>query len=234
MANLPSQHPHLALHLADRAFTPLITSSRTRPQLDALTSLSHSALSAHESALRLGLGSPQRIMVEHADGGPVLLQSFLRADAHPHAASSTTNTNTTATVTANPSSTSSARATTANGEPSADDPNEAPSPVSPSAEASAVERRLQQLQLHGSSSVALDDAGATTPTLETGEEDANTPPMLVGLVVAPSADEARDARRAAARIERVGREIQARWAEAQLAPDEQGGGSAAAAGGAGD
>ncbi|KAI0838669.1 hypothetical protein F5Y06DRAFT_41383 [Hypoxylon sp. FL0890] len=232
MANLPSQHPHLSLHLTDRALTPLITSSRTQPQLEALTSLSHGALSAHESALRLGLGSPQRIMVEHADGGPVVLQSFLRADTHP--ATSTTNT----TATANPSSSSSTTAgggaTTANGQPSADEHNEPPSPVSPTAEASAVERRLQQLQLQGSNSVALDDPGATSPTLEPEEEDANAPPMFVGLVVAPSADEARDARRAAARLERVGREIQARWAEAQQGQDEEGGGSGTAAGDAGD
>ncbi|KAI0144046.1 hypothetical protein F4776DRAFT_454907 [Hypoxylon sp. NC0597] len=241
MANLPSQHPHLSLHLTDRALTPLITSSRTRPQLDALTSLSHGALNAHESALRLSLGSPQRIMVEHADGGPVLLQSFLRADAPAHPHISNTNTNTTATATANPSSSSSATAggaTTANGQPSAEH-SEAASPVSPSTEASptsAVERRLQQLQLHGSNSVALDEPGATTPTLDVGEEDANAPPMLVGLVVAPGADEARDARRAAARLERVGREIQARWAEAQMGPDgegeREGGGSGT--GGAGD
>ncbi|KAI1418624.1 hypothetical protein F5Y13DRAFT_3546 [Hypoxylon sp. FL1857] len=247
MANLPSQHPHLSLHLTDRALTPLITSSRTRPQLDALTTLSHGALSAHESALRLGLGSPQRIMVEHPDGGPVLLQSFLRADTHPATSATNTNTNTNTTATANPSSSSSStaagatgNATTANGQPSSE-PTEATSPLSPSASASptsAVERRLQQLQLHGSNSLALDDpTGATTPTLEAGEEegeDANTPPMFVGLVVAPSADEARDARRAAARLERVGREIQARWAEAQLVQDEDGGGSAAAAGDAGD
>ncbi|OTA84646.1 hypothetical protein M434DRAFT_400394 [Hypoxylon sp. CO27-5] len=236
MANLPSQHPHLSLHLTDRALTPLITSSRTRPQLDALTSLSHGALSAHESALRLGLGSPQRIMVEHPDNGPVLLQSFLRADAPAHP---TTTTNTTATATANPSSPSSSATAAANGhQPSSSDPNEPPSPISPSTEASptsAVERRLQQLQLHGSNSVALDDTDATSPTLDIGEEeDANAPPMLVGLVVAPSADEARDARRAAARLERVGREIQARWAEAQIGPDEDGEGSGTGSGEAGD
>lgn len=241
MANLPSQHPHLSLHLTDRALTPLITSSRTRPQLDALTSLSHGALSAHESALRLGLGSPQRIMVEHPDGGPVVLQSFLRADspaAHPHSSDTNTNTSTSSTATATAAANPSSATATANGQP-ADDPNEAASPDSPSTETSptsAVERRLQQLQLQGSNSVAFDEPGATTPTLETSEEDANAPPMLVGLVVAPSADEVRDARRAAARLERVGREIQARWAEAQMAPDgeEGGGGSGTGAGDAGD
>lgn len=41
-----------------------------------------------------------------------------------------------------------------------------------------------------------------------GEEPA---PMLVGVVVAGSADEAREARRAAGRLERVGREFQKEW-----------------------
>ncbi|KAI1107171.1 hypothetical protein F4804DRAFT_329689 [Jackrogersella minutella] len=188
MANLPSQHPHLSLHLTDRALTPLITSARTQPQLEALTSLSHGALSAHESALRLGLGSPQRIVVEHADGGPILLQSFLRADAAPPRPST-------------------------NGQPSAA-PSELASPSSPTS--TAAERRLQQLQL----------GGAATPTLAeepdgSGEADANNaPPMFVGLVVAPGSDDARDARRAAARLERVGREIQARWVDAQTAAQE--------------
>jgi hypothetical protein len=39
--------------------------------------------------------------------------------------------------------------------------------------------------------------------------------MLVGLVVAPSADEALEARRLAARLERVGKQVQMRWAEVQ-------------------
>ncbi|KAI1380915.1 hypothetical protein F4677DRAFT_405122 [Hypoxylon crocopeplum] len=220
MANLPSQHPRLSLHLTDRALTPLITSSRTGPQLDALTSLSHTALSAHESAQRLGLGLPQRLIVEHADAGPVLLQSFLRAPAPSRPSTSTTTANGQA------ADNDGSRTRTGNGEVA--------TPVEPEASpTSTLEQRLQQLQLlrGGSISSALDDAGAgaTSPTLDAAEaEDANAPPMLVGIVVAPSADEARDARRAAARLERVGREVQARWAEAQQAQedgDEEGGGA---------
>jgi hypothetical protein len=37
-------------------------------------------------------------------------------------------------------------------------------------------------------------------------------PLLVGVVVAGSADEAREARRASSRLERVGREFQKEWA----------------------
>ncbi|KAI1389742.1 uncharacterized protein F4822DRAFT_428083 [Hypoxylon trugodes] len=213
MANLPSQHPTLSLHLSDRALTPLITSARTRPHLESLTSLSHGALSAHESALRLGLGAPQRVMVEHSGSGPVLLQSFMRAGP----SSTTTNT---ATATANPSSSSSTAAAVApNGQPTNLEDNDDDEPISP-LEVSAVERRLQQLQLQGSSSI-IDE-----PTIAEEEEDVNAPPMLIGIVVAPNADEARDARRAAARLERVGREIQTRWAEAQIAQDGSGSGTA--------
>ncbi|KAI2625920.1 hypothetical protein GGR54DRAFT_637693 [Hypoxylon sp. NC1633] len=218
MANLPSQHPHLSLHLTDRALTPLITSSRSRPQLEALTSLTHAALSAHESALRLGLGSPQRIMVEHADAGPVLLHSFLRAEP----ASSTSRPSSAPTTATTPTPTAAT-----NGRPAADDGTEGDDDATTLVEADAdlavsphttMERRLQQLQLH--SGAADSNPGASTSTLET--EDANAAPMLVGVVASPGPDDARDARRAAARLERVGREVQARWAEVQQAPDARG------------
>ncbi|KAI1758945.1 hypothetical protein GGR53DRAFT_515400 [Hypoxylon sp. FL1150] len=238
MANLPSQYPHLSLHLADRSLTPLITSSRSRPQLDALTSLTHTTLSAHESATRLGLGSPQRIMVEHAGGGPVLLQSYLRASPSTAVPSSAgTATATTATInnsnnnnndiTAAPTTLSSTTTSTStpmipppagvttNGArsatPSSTSSPDARTPVNEAgAGAAAVERRLQQLQL-GEAEVEDSHDGA---------------PMLVGIVVAPNADEARAARRAAARLERVGREVQARWAEVM----QDGGGEAGDAG----
>ncbi|KAI0095505.1 hypothetical protein F4814DRAFT_436293 [Daldinia grandis] len=200
MANLPSQHPHLSLHLTDRSLTPLITSAPRSPtRLEALTSLSHAALSAHESASRLGLGAPLRVMVEHADSGPIVLQSFLRADASPSPTSTTTTTNDT-----NPPSTSASSSTAADPDPGPD-PDPEPTNGTPT---SIVERRLQQLQLH---SDAVD--GGPEP------EDANAPPMLISVVVAPSADEARDARRAAARLERVGRAIQAQWVEVQMTQD---------------
>ncbi|KAI1459245.1 hypothetical protein F4805DRAFT_422025 [Annulohypoxylon moriforme] len=259
MANLPSQHPHLSLHLSDRALTPLITSARTQYQLEALTSLSHGALSAHESALRLGLGTPQRIVVEHVGSGPVVLQSFLRADARPSSSGTTTNappsrhTNTNTNNASNfpqPPSTSPSQGTSStavaappNGLPptlSTEPPSDPSTPISPSASpTNTIERRLAQLQLQGG-------VGDNDTILDAGTpEDANAPPMLVSLVVAPSADETRDARRAAARLERVGREIQARWAEAQASLDEEederggegtssGAGAGAGAGDAGD
>ncbi|TLD25614.1 hypothetical protein PspLS_06147 [Pyricularia sp. CBS 133598] len=44
-----------------------------------------------------------------------------------------------------------------------------------------------------------------------GDEDADAAPMLVGIVLSASAEEATDARRATARLEKIGREIQRRW-----------------------
>ncbi|KAI8962882.1 hypothetical protein F5Y11DRAFT_321310 [Daldinia sp. FL1419] len=204
MANLPSQHPHLSLHLTDRALTPLISSSsptRSPSRLEALTSLSHAALSAHESALRLGLGAPLRVMVEH-DTGPIVLQSFLRADTSPtlsHSGPAFPPSTPHTTIHDNDSAVTPSRPSTSVSSTTAADPDVGPNGASPSSPTNTLEHRLQQLQLPP----------------EPEPEDTNAPPMLVSIVVAPSADEARDARRAAARLERVGRAIQAQWAEVQ-------------------
>lgn len=50
------------------------------------------------------------------------------------------------------------------------------------------------------------------PTSHNDPRSEDAAPPLVGVVVAGSADEAREARRASARLERVGREIQKEWA----------------------
>ncbi|CAJ2502824.1 Uu.00g102180.m01.CDS01 [Anthostomella pinea] len=242
MANLPVQHPNLSLHLTDRALNPLITSSssssRNSPsQLQALTSLSHTALNAHESALRLGLGSAQRIMVEHADGGPVLLQTFL--NSKPSSASSSSSVAVAAAVGRITTATNGmARLSIANGddqqEPGAlalaastrNGGLEDASPLtlsstSPYTTTAGPSNSSNNPHLRGGAddpqTLHLDNNNPNNEQAEhdDDEEDANTPPMLVGLVVAPSADDTLDARRAAARLERVGREIQSRWTEVQ-------------------
>lgn len=169
MANLPAQHPSLALHLVDRSLTPLITSAQSQQQAQALVGLSQTALGAHETAQRLGLGIPQRIMVEHASNGPVLLQSFLN-------------------------------------------PGSAQSPQG--AQSSINGQRPRGTSAQGSSghdhiSTLLGDSEATEA------EDVNAPPLLIGTVIAPTSDAVLESRRAAARLERVGREVQAKWAELQ-------------------
>ncbi|OTA02389.1 hypothetical protein A9Z42_0027410 [Trichoderma parareesei] len=55
------------------------------------------------------------------------------------------------------------------------------------------------------------DVDADDATARTAADDAG-PPVLIGVVVAASSDDAREARRAAARLERIGREIQKEWA----------------------
>ncbi|KAJ1326661.1 DUF5308 domain-containing protein [Microdochium nivale] len=80
MANLINRHPDLALHLSDRTLTPLVSSARDQNRHDALASLSHTALYAHLTAQRLGFGKPKRIIVEHANNGPLVLQSFISVD----------------------------------------------------------------------------------------------------------------------------------------------------------
>jgi hypothetical protein len=50
---------------------------------------------------------------------------------------------------------------------------------------------------------------------EADEENNAQPPLLIGTVVAPSAAETREARRAAARLEWSGREFQRQWAREQ-------------------
>ncbi|RFU72289.1 hypothetical protein TARUN_9968 [Trichoderma arundinaceum] len=47
-------------------------------------------------------------------------------------------------------------------------------------------------------------------------------PVLIGVVVAASSDDAREARRAAARLERIGREFQKEWAAQGLEQDTDG------------
>ncbi|POR32598.1 Uncharacterized protein TPAR_07182 [Tolypocladium paradoxum] len=160
MANLPSQHPTLSIHLSDLTLTPLITSSSSPSHLESLTSLTSSALSSQIAAQRAHLGRPQRIMVEYPDAGAVVLQSYL-------------------------------------------DPRESPS----------AERNNPGGLLH---KVGGDDGAATRP------DDAA--PVLVGVVVAGSSDDAREARRAAARLERVGREFQKEWAAQGAERSADGGG----------
>ncbi|RYP58056.1 hypothetical protein DL769_009131 [Monosporascus sp. CRB-8-3] len=235
MASLPAKHPNLSLHLTDRALTPLITSARaSAQQLDALTSLSHTALSGHETASRLGLGVPQRVMVEHGGGGPVVLQSFLSPSSSLASSASTPTPGTAGDGGTDQAATR--PGTRANGADGGDAPAEGTADGEERGEgegertthdtiSSTTTTRLQRLQLQtqeeltAGARVGDDDYSGDAEV----EEGVNTPPMLVGVVVAPSADEALDARRAAARLERVGRGVQARWAEASRQGDGNGG-----------
>ncbi|KAG6112843.1 hypothetical protein E4U14_001909 [Claviceps sp. LM454 group G7] len=77
MAQLPSEFPTLAVHLADKNRDPIITSSSSPSQLASLTSIAAGALVSHSAVRRIGLGRPERIMVEYPDAGAVIIETFL-------------------------------------------------------------------------------------------------------------------------------------------------------------
>ncbi|UPL00903.1 hypothetical protein LCI18_011837 [Fusarium solani-melongenae] len=179
MASLPSQHPTLSLHLSDVTLTPLITSASSQSHLESLTALTSSALSSQTAAQRLGLGRPQRLIVEYPERGPVVLHSYL--DPRD-------------TAEANAAGNNNAAAATASSRPG-------------SAPGSS----------HGP------DSRSEPPSAKDDPRSEDAAPLLVGVVVAGSADEAREARRASARLERVGREFQKEWvAESQDRAHEDG------------
>ncbi|KAH6652964.1 hypothetical protein BKA67DRAFT_659615 [Truncatella angustata] len=175
MANLPSKHPNLTLHLVDRSLTPLITSSRSQPQAQSLASISQNAIGVYETAQRLGLGNPQRVMVEHTSNGPVLMHSFLNPAAE-HSAPGHQNSH-------------------------------------------VAQRKLAPIGNYGIRDPPYTGAGSgvQVPGEPDGmdEDAANAPPLLLSTVIAPGSESVLDARRATSRLERVGKEVQARWAELQ-------------------
>lgn len=81
--------PQLVLHVSDRTLTPIYSattptsSSNAQPlaQRRALSSLTANAITAYDCASRLGMGRPQRIMIETHTGGPIVLHSFLGAQS---------------------------------------------------------------------------------------------------------------------------------------------------------
>jgi hypothetical protein len=215
MAHLPSHYPSLALHLSDRALTPIISSSagsgpgapddRDHDRLPALTALTSTALAAHDAAQRLDLGSPLRLVVEFADAGPVVLSAFLDPPTAAYGG------NNAAAVSAVP-----ATAGDEAGGPSAAIAADADAVVNGTEPFAGTGARMPHNSPYTSTQrpsraellselapAAGHGGGGPSPAAADG------PPMLLGVVVAPDADHWGEARRAAARLERVGRAMQA-------------------------
>lgn len=171
----------ISTHLADPSLTPLLTTARSQPQLEALTSLTSTALTAHSTALRLGLGTPERLMVEYPGGGPLILNSFLEPPSMRN-------------LTASP-----AHVTDALG--SLDIAADSPAAAGKGGPAAAAPPALGE-----ASDDDDDDVG-----------EAEDPPMLIAVVVGSGPDEGREAQRAAARLERLGRSLQREWAAEEMA-----------------
>lgn len=218
MAALPSQHPHLALHLTDRALTPIISSATTpsssssrnnnssssqqdqEQRLASLASLSSTALTSYDAAKRLEMGAPLRTMVEHPDAGPVVLHSYLcpmgLALGTPGRNASSTSLQT---MLAGPD-------VIVNNNNNNNGGPEGSAPLAAPATTTTTRRRSAGTSTTYDTETDYDDGGASDAT-----EGPNAPPMLVGIVVAPAAEELKDARRAAGRLERIARRFQTEW-----------------------
>lgn len=296
MASLPSQHPHLALHLTDRALTPLISSSsspaptssapsqqhpfsskskprqqqspppprqRQRPTFStsplsptsssndgadsdnshpsssengpassqqplppdeksqALAHLTSTALASYDTAKRLSKGAPLRTMVEYGGTGPVVLHSYMcpmsLALGVPGRKSSHDSLHTGAgVVDEGPADNSSTGGGGGQGIaiPGGDsnDNDEAallPTTTTTTTTFATTTNKFSTLTMHRNhpSSPSSSSSGQG----DHQEDSPNAPPMLIGTVVAPRAEDLRDARRAAGRLETVARVFQAEW-----------------------
>ncbi|OIW28531.1 hypothetical protein CONLIGDRAFT_681485 [Coniochaeta ligniaria NRRL 30616] len=217
LQDLPLLHPSLTLHLSDNADTPIISSAppppaiqpsspppaaRPRPRSTrsaAISSLSRSALASYTAAQRLGLGSPVRIMVECV---------------------STYNNSTNTSQSQPQNGTGSSSSSTASG-PMVLNTFIPPLQPPPPPPASSRDARGAPNGAESSSrtTTTVKSYPGTSPGgagLEAdGGDGSKRPPLLVAVVVTPDGESqtVADARVAAARLARVGRRLQARWAE---------------------
>lgn len=198
MANLSSS-TNISHHLTDRAGTPLLSSSQptsrtSQSQSQALSSLTTAATTSCDTASRLGLGLPQRILIETSSSGPVILHSYL-----------------------SPRSSQRTQARTPkNGREIVEQAREDLRPLSGTTDSNSVrpeEEGINGLLVNGV------NYGRDGEEVEGEEEEGGNakqiPPMLVVTVVAASSAEAGEARRVAARLEKMGREFQREWVREQ-------------------
>lgn len=261
MASLPSQHPHLALHLSDRALTPIISSSsssstttpknsskphassKPRPpktfstsppssseddvedseddddsqqdvdqeqdeKFQALSELTSTALASYDTAKRLEKGAPLRTMVEYpGQDGPVVLHSYMCPMSLtlgiPGRKGSNDSLRTAGGLVAGDEDGGGGESTTTAGGNGHGHGHGHRTPTN----------KLSKLSLRNTTHSDLDgtDEEDNHHTTTGSEDSPNAPPMLIGTVVAPKAEDLRDARRAASRLERVAKVFQTEW-----------------------
>ncbi|EPQ66317.1 BgtA-21434 [Blumeria graminis f. sp. tritici] len=200
------ESPRLALHLADRALAPLFSSAdfdtprvpglQSQTQAQALSSLTNTAIIAHDTSLRLGLGAPMRIMVEMQSSGPIVLQSFL-----------------------NPSSINNSESDK-NSRSLIEIDEEPQKSID-----SCLGKGTTDRGSNGSKMCVPDISIANDKDVhgELGDKKpiSPSPPLLIAVVVAPTSVEAAEARRAASRLVRAGRECQGAWLRGRMEIDSE-------------
>ncbi|KAH8687233.1 hypothetical protein BGZ60DRAFT_393154 [Tricladium varicosporioides] len=240
MAQLPlmQSSSDLAYQLSDIALTPILTSTSTPtnrtpdhyhpaynhssssssshslsttrsqqadPRNQALTCLTSAAASAFDTASRLGLGDPQRILIETQSHGPVVLHSFL-----------------------NPRYENESRTRSLSGSMRiVDQVREELRPLSRSTEGVEELGRREagfgsEVMINGFRKAGSDEEDDDNKDRAQGNLSTHIPPMLIVTVVAPSARDAGEARRIAAKLERVGGDFQREWVLEQSRGGEAG------------
>ncbi len=188
----------LAIHLADRALTPIISSSRdlsssrhnSQTRAQALSSVTSTAIAAYDTASRLGLGLPQRIMIEMQSSGPIILHSYLNPAPSQRGQTSYLG----------------------NHEAVRNIVEQAREDLRPLSGTTDT----QSIGEDGENGEALVNGASEAERTEDDEENTVPPqPILIASVVAPTAADAVGAKRAAARLEKTGRAFQRAWVREQ-------------------
>jgi len=207
MSNISASYPTIGLHISDQTLTPILSSSQTIsdsdvsvPQAQALNALTTTAITAYETARRLGLGLPQRLIIETANDGPMLLQSYLDPSlvTPRNLINNVDNNNLDDLLDVGRPSTGSSEETTINGLGNVGGPSD-------------------------SLTNGFDDEHGATTEAQSGEDTTaiQPPPMLFATVVVPRRSELNDGRTVAMRVERMGRQFQREWLREQVAEREQ-------------
>lgn len=210
-------------HLSDRALTPILSTAKiaspTKPQsstrdqdahLQSFNALTTTAIAAYDAASRLGLGIPQRIIVE-TSSGPVILHSYINPPSPPK-----------------PQPTSEHEHEETNLDGGIDAPNvqdiveqtrKGLRPLSATTDGGSERTTIDNVEAEGGSEAAtIGNAevvangalnGDSEPVKEVKQEEENSAsqrsPLLVASVFAPTLGEAK---KAAAVLEQTAREIQ--------------------------